>query len=127
MKSKIAWAVGAGVAAATAMSAAEKLDIAKIDRNMAAKTVSYKDIQWFDPAEAPFRLSGLNWFKQNKRYRRLPKIPADLHHLLHRSDRMGLLPSGHASRGVELSGQHVRLERRSRHTRIGDHGKNDPG
>ena len=74
MKSKIALALGAGVAAATAMSAAEKLDIAKIDRNMAVKTVSYRDIQWFDPAEAPFRLSGLNWFKQNKLYRRLPKI-----------------------------------------------------
>ena len=74
MKSTIALALGAGVAAATAMSAAEKLDIAKIDKNMAVKTVSYKDIQWFDPAEAPFRLSGLNWFKENKLYRRLPKI-----------------------------------------------------
>ena len=74
MKSTIALALGAGVAAAAAVSAAEKLDIAKIDKNMAAKTVSYKDIQWFDPAEAPFRLSGLNWFKENKLYRRLPKI-----------------------------------------------------
>ena len=60
--------------AATAMSAAEKLDIDKIDKNMAAKTVTYNDIQWFDPADAPFRLSGLNWFKENKLYRRLPKI-----------------------------------------------------
>ena len=60
--------------AATAMSAAEKLDIDKIDKNMAAKTVTYDDIQWFDPADAPFRLSGLNWFKDNKLYRRLPPI-----------------------------------------------------
>ena len=74
MRSKIALALGAGVAAATAMSAAEKLDIAKIDKNMAVKAASYKDIQWFDPAEAPFRLSGLNWFKDNKLYRRLPPI-----------------------------------------------------
>ena len=86
MKSTIALALGAGVAAATQLSAAEKIDIAKIDRNMAAKTVSYRDIQWFDPAEAPFRLSGLNWFKQNKLYRRLPKIegiPSGVESLAH--------------------------------------------
>ena len=60
--------------AATAMSAAEKLDIDKIDKNMAAKSVTYDDIQWLDPADAPFRLSGLPWFKENKLYRRLPPV-----------------------------------------------------
>ena len=60
--------------AATAMSAAEKLDIDKIDKNMAAKSVTYDDILWFDPAEEPFRLSGLPWFRENKLYRRLPPI-----------------------------------------------------
>ncbi len=48
--------------------------ISKIDKNMAIKNVSTRNIKWYDPAEAPFRLSGLNWFKENKLYRRLPKI-----------------------------------------------------
>ena len=48
--------------------------ISKIDRNMEVKNASTRGIKWYDPADAPFRLSGLNWFKENKLYRRLPKI-----------------------------------------------------
>ena len=48
--------------------------ISKIDKNMEVKNASTRNLKWYDPAEAPFRLSGLNWFKENKFYRRLPKI-----------------------------------------------------
>ena len=48
--------------------------ISKIDKNMEVKNASTRGIKWYDPADAPFRLSGLNWFKENKLYRRLPKI-----------------------------------------------------
>ena len=45
--------------------------ISKIDKNMEVKNASTRGIRWYDPAEAPFRLSGLNWFKENKLYRLL--------------------------------------------------------
>ena len=48
--------------------------ISKIDKNMEVRNASTRNIKWHDPAEAPFRLSGLNWFKENKLFRRLPKL-----------------------------------------------------
>ena len=50
----------------------EAEDLGKLDRHMAIKSVSVKGIAWHDPAKAPFRLGGLNWFPQNGLYRRLP-------------------------------------------------------
>ena len=47
-------------------------DLAKVDRHMAVKTVSAKGVIWHDPAHAPFRIGGLNWFRTNGLYRRLP-------------------------------------------------------
>ena len=63
-------ALGAALTAAGAPQDA----ISRIDRNMEVKNASTRNLKWYDPAEAPFRLSGLNWFKENKLYRRLPKI-----------------------------------------------------
>jgi hypothetical protein len=34
-----------------------------------------KEISWFDPREAPFELSGFEWIKEERVYRRLPVHP----------------------------------------------------
>ena len=61
-------------------------DLAKVDRHMAVKTVSVKGVAWHDPARAPFRIGGLNWFRTNGLYRRLPVmdgIPQAVNKLAH--------------------------------------------
>ena len=74
------------LAAGSASFGAPVTEIGKIDRNMAVKTTVSEGIRWYDPAEAPFRLGGLNWFRENRLYRRLPvrsdlpKGPAALAH-----------------------------------------------
>ena len=61
--------------AMTSASAAPPADdLAKVDRHMAVKSVSAEDIEWHDPAQAPFRIGGLNWFSRNGLYRRLPVV-----------------------------------------------------
>lgn len=49
----------------------------KLDRNMSPLEGSDVTLQWHDPREAPFRLSGFAWFHQDRLYRRLPLHPAD--------------------------------------------------
>ena len=49
------------------------MDWKNIDPNMVGKAVKDpENYTWYDPKEAPFRVSGLNWFKQEKLYRRFP-------------------------------------------------------
>lgn len=49
------------------------MDWQKIDPKMVAKSVKQPDnYAWLDPKEPPFRVSGLNWFSQDKRYIRFP-------------------------------------------------------
>lgn len=49
------------------------MDWKNIDPNMVGKAVKDpENYTWYDPREAPFRVSGLNWFGQEKLYRRFP-------------------------------------------------------
>ena len=61
-----------GLLAGSAAFGAPVGELGKVDPNMAAKTTVSDGIRWYDPAEAPFRLGGLNWFRENRLYRRLP-------------------------------------------------------
>lgn len=61
----------------TSLYSAEKtpeMDISKIDRHMAIKEAATSGIEWYNPANPPFRISGLPWFAENGLYRRLPKV-----------------------------------------------------
>ena len=47
------------------------MDVRNFDPKMAAKDVrDSENLKWYDPAEAPFVVSGLNWFKDEKKYQR---------------------------------------------------------
>ena len=48
-------------------------DMHQYDRNMVIDKVDENGIKWFDPADKPFEVSGLNWFAQDKLYQRFPK------------------------------------------------------
>ncbi|MBQ9366141.1 MAG: hypothetical protein IJT83_00050, partial [Victivallales bacterium] len=52
----------------------EKMDIGKLDKNMAADKAVSDGIVWHDPTQAPFRLKGLEWFAKNHEFRRLPHV-----------------------------------------------------
>ena len=52
----------------------EKMDIGKMDKNMAAEKAVSDGIVWHDPTQAPFRLKGLEWFAKNHEFRRLPHV-----------------------------------------------------
>ena len=52
----------------------EKMDIGKLDKNMAAEKAVSDGIVWHDPTQAPFRLKGLEWFAKNHEFRRLPHV-----------------------------------------------------
>jgi lysophospholipase L1-like esterase len=47
----------------------------KLDANMALKKADADGIVWYNPKEAPFRLVGFEWIKQENVYRRLPVHP----------------------------------------------------
>jgi len=47
----------------------------KLDPNMALKKADADGIVWYNPKEAPFRLVGFEWIKQENVYRRLPVHP----------------------------------------------------
>ncbi|MEN8230125.1 MAG: SGNH/GDSL hydrolase family protein [Bacteroidota bacterium] len=47
----------------------------KLDPNMTLSKVDADGIAWFDPREEPFDLSGFEWIKEDKVYRRLPVDP----------------------------------------------------
>jgi len=47
----------------------------KLDPNMALKKADADGIIWFDPREDPFELTGFEWIKEDKVYRRLPLNP----------------------------------------------------
>lgn len=49
----------------------------KLDPNMSTDQEQRGDIEWHSPLEAPFRVSGLAWFGQEKLYRRLPLHPVE--------------------------------------------------
>lgn len=47
--------------------------ISEIDSNMSLKTYQGEgSLAWYNPLEEPFRLSGFNWYEQDKVLRRLP-------------------------------------------------------
>ena len=49
------------------------MDWKNIDPAMVSKTVKDpENYTWYDPKEAPFCVTGLNWFEQEKLYRRFP-------------------------------------------------------
>ena len=49
------------------------MDWKNIDPAMVSKTVKDpENYTWYDPREAPFCVTGLNWFEQEKLYRRFP-------------------------------------------------------
>lgn len=49
------------------------MDWKNIDPNMVGKVVKDpENYTWYDPKEAPFRVSGLYWFEKEKLYRRFP-------------------------------------------------------
>ena len=47
----------------------------KLDPNMALKEADSDGVVWFDPREAPFGLTGMEWIKEEGVYRRLPVEP----------------------------------------------------
>ena len=47
----------------------------EVDKYMRIKKVNNKGIEWHDPREAPFRVSGLNWLSEEGIYRRMPNKP----------------------------------------------------
>lgn len=64
----------------------ERPPINELDENMNLMSEVNQSIIWHDPTEAPFRLSGFAWYKQDRVYRRLPVRPhhtisAELHAL----------------------------------------------
>ena len=56
-------------------------DMHQYDRNMVIDKVDENGIKWFDPADKPFEVSGLNWFEQDKLYQ----------HRFHRTPRSYIL------------------------------------
>ena len=51
------------------------MDLRKLDKRMGLQGKVLAGIQWLDPKEEPFAVSGLAWFKEDKLYRRLPRHP----------------------------------------------------
>ncbi len=49
-------------------------DATRLDPNMQVKPVDADGLQWFDPREAPFRLTGFCWISKERLYRRLPRV-----------------------------------------------------
>ena len=47
----------------------------KLDPNMALKKADADGIIWFDPMEEPYELTGFEWIKEDRVYRRLPVNP----------------------------------------------------
>src|SRR3989339_783108 len=50
-------------------------DIKKLDKNMALSGKITEKLQWHNPKQKPFRVSGLAWFETEKAWRRLPLKP----------------------------------------------------
>jgi lysophospholipase L1-like esterase len=48
------------------------IDAAKIDANMAIKAARNDNLQWWNPAAAPLRLTGFYWYDRDRVFRRLP-------------------------------------------------------
>ncbi len=53
----------------------DKIDVLKIDKNMAINSLDASGLVWLDPSQKPFKLIGFNWFEQDKVYRRFPVNP----------------------------------------------------
>lgn len=52
------------------------IDATKLDPHMRMKAPEEAGLEWHDPREGDLQVSGLAWFAQDKRYRRLPVDPA---------------------------------------------------
>ena len=48
---------------------------AKYDENMRANERLENGVRWYSPLEEPFRVAGLAWFAEERKYRRLPTLP----------------------------------------------------
>lgn len=49
------------------------MNIKELDKYMKLQVVDHKQMDWYDPREAPFCLSGFGWLEYKNNYRRLPK------------------------------------------------------
>lgn len=47
------------------------------DSNMRPNEKQHAGVRWHSPFEQPFQVSGLAWFEQERKYRRLPTLPAN--------------------------------------------------
>jgi lysophospholipase L1-like esterase len=52
------------------------VDAQKLDPNMRLAPQEETDLRWLSPGEAPLRLSGFPWFREERKYRRLPVQPS---------------------------------------------------
>lgn len=50
--------------------------VSKYDSNMRPNEIHENGIRWMSPKSEPFRVSGLAWFAEEGKYRRLPTFPA---------------------------------------------------
>ncbi|MEX1029349.1 MAG: SGNH/GDSL hydrolase family protein [Paenibacillaceae bacterium] len=55
----------------------QQIDAIKLDRNMTIEQTQDDSLVWLSPLESPFHIAGFPWFKQEKKYRRLPSSPAN--------------------------------------------------
>src|SRR5690625_3655578 len=52
-----------------------KNEILKYDANMRPQAKPDGDVHWYSPKEKPFRVAGLAWYEQERKWRRMPMTP----------------------------------------------------
>ncbi|GIN69972.1 hydrolase [Bacillus sp. J14TS2] len=53
----------------------QTIQVEKLDNHMKANSINGGSLQWHDPKQSPFKISGFAWLKEEQGFRRLPKQP----------------------------------------------------